>query len=760
MAADDAQYLLPVGATIASFSGVLADRVGAVAGSASVVRRTYMDTFDGKLHRKDLELVHDDGALRLLGPAGEELAAAPGEPGARLFAADVAPGPLRDALLARADVRALLPTASIRMRRLPLRILDGEGKTVVRLELTGASLLVGGRARGALTPRLAVTAVRGYDKALAGVRAVLEGDLALTEAGATLHDEAVVAAGGQPGGASSKLDVDVRTGQRADAATASVLEHLLATIDLNLPGTLDDVDTEFLHDFRVAVRRTRSVQRQMRGVFPPAELARARREFRRLQQITGPVRDLDVHLLDVDELIAAGRSELTPVRVVLDAHRRRERARMVRGLRSAPTRRTLDDWRALVAALPDRPEDDRPDAARAIETCAAERIAHVYGRMLRNGNKIDDAAPPEALHELRKSGKELRYLLELFGGLFPDEVTKPLVRALKDLQDTLGRFQDREVQAEELRGLADDVAAREGGAEALLAVGALVADLAEQQARGARRVRRALRRLLEQARAPHRAGGVRLMRVLATYNVKGGVGKTSAAVNLAYLAARGGARTLLWDLDPQGASTYLFRIKPRVRGGAGKLVRGKSEVGALIKGTDHERLDLLPADFSYRHMDLALDATKRPTQRLRRVLEPLADEYDYVFLDCPPSISLVSESVFDAADVLLVPIVPATLSSRTFAQLQSVLADAPRRPQVLAFLSMVDTRKRLHRDVVAELAAAHPELLSTAIPAAADVERMGLQRTVLAEAAPRGRAALAYEALWAEISERIGAAAA
>src|ERR1043165_8701927 len=138
-----------------------------------------------------------------------------------------------------------------------------------------------------------------------------------------------------------------------------------------------------------------------------------------------------------------------------------------------------------------------------------------------------------------------------------------------------------------------------------------------------------------------------MTRVLATYNIKGGVGKTSAAVNLAYLAARGGAATLLWDLDPQGGSTYLLRVKPKVRGGARKLVRGKSDVGALIRGTDYERLDLLPADFSYRHMDLALDATKKPTRRLARVLEPLREEYEYIVLDCPPSISLVSESVFE-----------------------------------------------------------------------------------------------------------------
>ena len=166
-----------------------------------------------------------------------------------------------------------------------------------------------------------------------------------------------------------------------------------------------------------------------------------------------------------------------------------------------------------------------------------------------------------------------------------------------------------------------------------------------------------------------------MTRVLATYNIKGGVGKTSAAVNLAYLAAAGGARTLLWDLDPQGASTYVFRMKPRIKGGGRKLVRGKSDVDTLIKGADHERLDVLPADFSYRHMDLALADSKNPTSRLARVLEPLRDDYDYVFLDCPPSISLVSEGVFEAADVLLVPIVPATLSSRTFDQLRRVVAN-------------------------------------------------------------------------------------
>jgi cellulose biosynthesis protein BcsQ len=153
-------------------------------------------------------------------------------------------------------------------------------------------------------------------------------------------------------------------------------------------------------------------------------------------------------------------------------------------------------------------------------------------------------------------------------------------------------------------------------------------------------------------------------------------------------------------------------------------------------------------------MDLALDATKRPTRRLRRLLAPFAGEYEYVFLDCPPSISLVSESVFEAADVLLVPVIPATLSSRTFRRLCQLADEARDSPRVLGFFSMVDARRRLHRDVIEELSA-DPAMLATAIPAASDVERMGRLREPIAVSAPSGRAGRAYEALWAEIGARL-----
>lgn len=247
------------------------------------------------------------------------------------------------------------------------------------------------------------------------------------------------------------------------------------------------------------------------------------------------------------------------------------------------------------------------------------------------------------------------------------------------------------------------------------------------------------------------------MRIVATYNIKGGVGKTSTAVNLGALAARRGFRTLIWDLDPQGAATFLFRVKPRVKGGGKRLVRGRSVIDDLVKGTDHHGLDLLPADFSYRHMDLFLDNGKKPTRRLSRVLAPLEEDYDLVLLDCPPSISLVSENVFRASDALLVPLIPTTLSLRTLQQLEAFVAENQLgHLVVLPFFSMVDRRKALHNEIVETLRQSVPQLLHTQIPSTTQVERMGIHRDAVAAFAPRSKVAQAYERLWEEIEERLG----
>jgi cellulose biosynthesis protein BcsQ len=243
------------------------------------------------------------------------------------------------------------------------------------------------------------------------------------------------------------------------------------------------------------------------------------------------------------------------------------------------------------------------------------------------------------------------------------------------------------------------------------------------------------------------------MKVYATYNIKGGVGKTSTAVNLAHLAALDGHNVLLWDLDPQGAATYMFRVRPKVKGGGRALLQGSRPLDEAIKATDFDGLDVLPADFRYRNLDVQLDDMKRPTRRIGELLRSQRSQYDMVFLDCPPGISLLSENVLHAVDTVLVPMIPATLSIRTFDQLTGFVGDFQgRRPRVRAFFSMVDRRKRLHCDLVRSLPSERSGILATSIPALSIIEQMAEHRAPVTAVAPHSPAAHCYKALWSEIT--------
>ena len=195
---------------------------------------------------------------------------------------------------------------------------------------------------------------------------------------------------------------------------------------------------------------------------------------------------------------------------------------------------------------------------------------------------------------------------------------------------------------------------------------------------------------------------------------------------------------------------------PRVKGGGRRLLKEKGNLDGRIKGTDYQGLDLLPSDLSYRNLDLLLDEVKKPTRHLRNLIKPLAVDYDYVFLDCPPGISLLSEAVFEAADALVVPIIPTTLSLLTLEQLEEFrVANTSKRAHFLPFFSMTDRRKRLHRDIQAQLPLEKPFMLSSAIPYSSEVEKMGVRREPLVRSSPHSRAAEAYLLLWQEIVRRI-----
>jgi len=247
------------------------------------------------------------------------------------------------------------------------------------------------------------------------------------------------------------------------------------------------------------------------------------------------------------------------------------------------------------------------------------------------------------------------------------------------------------------------------------------------------------------------------MIVFATYNIKGGVGKTAAAVNLSHCASLAGLRTLVWDLDPQGACGFYFRIEPRTIDNLDTLLDKKHELKAAIRGTDFQNLDLVPADLSYRNFDIALNDLKKPTRRIEKLLEPLADEYDVVFLDCAPHLSRVSENVFNAADWVLVPIIPSPLSVRAYRQLRSFCKDEGLPvDKLLPFFSMVDRRRQLHCEIVTEFAGSHPEVLRSFIPYTSQVEKMGEHRAPVQAFAASSPGARAFAALWEAVCARIG----
>jgi len=247
------------------------------------------------------------------------------------------------------------------------------------------------------------------------------------------------------------------------------------------------------------------------------------------------------------------------------------------------------------------------------------------------------------------------------------------------------------------------------------------------------------------------------MKVIACYSNKGGVGKTAAAVNLAHAFAVAGKRVLLCDLDPQGASGFYFRVKPSKKLKSRKFFRDVDRITKSIRASDYENLDILPANMTFRDFDIFLSRMKNTQSRLKKALRAVDNDYDVVVLDCPPNISTLSENVFRAAHAIVVPVVPTTLSQRSFGQLVEFFAEHKLPKNKLhPFFSMVQKQKSLHATTMEEMGKTYKKrFLRTTIPFSSDIEKMGVHRAPVATFAARRPATLAYRELWRELAERL-----
>ncbi|MDE1460473.1 ParA family protein [Spartinivicinus poritis] len=243
------------------------------------------------------------------------------------------------------------------------------------------------------------------------------------------------------------------------------------------------------------------------------------------------------------------------------------------------------------------------------------------------------------------------------------------------------------------------------------------------------------------------------MKIIAVYSIKGGVGKTAAAVNLAYEASQAGYQTLLCDLDPQGASSFYFRVSASKKQKSKWFFSQSYKLFQHIKASDYPLLDILPAKLSYRHFDIKLGAFKKsPQKQIAKLLKPLKKYYDVIFLDCPPSISLLSENVFHTADIIMVPVIPTTLSERTLNQLVNFFQEKSLdKSKIHPFFSMAQASKKLHQQSEARIKTRFNSIISQSIPFCAEIENMGIHQKPVAAFAPKKSGAIAYQTLWKKI---------
>lgn len=489
--------------------------LGEVVGDAAPSEhRRWFDTFDWRLWRAGRGLAHDGDSWRLDDlAAGTTLAAEPAWSRRwPRFATDFPAGPLRDALADLLDVRALIHLVTADRDVVAWRLLNEDGKTVLAGTLEAhtfarpAPATPGGPVRW-----LTLAPLRGYEEQAEAALSLLAGHgLAATNEPAPAP--LLRAAGLVPAGYGAKFEADLEPAMSAREAFVAISRRLVRTMRQNEAGVAADVDTEFLHDFRVALRRQRSALAIFRGVLPPLETAAFAGEFRTLQQLTGPLRDTDVHLLDESRYRGLVPAPLQPGLDGMFERLRQQRAGELEAVRttlaSQAYRQLLASWLSCLAG-----EASGPGAGEPVLALARRRLKRRHRRLLRDGKRIDAHSPDTDLHRLRIQGKKLRYLLEFFASLLDRDEVAALVAPLKVLQDNLGAYNDLSVQTTRLEADLARLAAARGRSQASAAEAAALGGLLTALDRERRRVRKQFQRTF--AAFAHRDVKARFKRLIA-----------------------------------------------------------------------------------------------------------------------------------------------------------------------------------------------------------------------------------------------------
>ncbi len=434
--------------------------------------KTFYDSFDWRLYNAGIICEHNQSKnntqLLLIDRHNGQLLARESTQDVPHFSEQLAPSTLKTRLSPLLEMRALLSLCQLPHQVYRINILNKDQKIILRLQLDEYELLAN---------RLSLYPLKGYDKAVKKVAEILMSDLSLQAINHTPLNAALKLQARKPKDYSSKLTITLDPNMHADQACIIIYQHLLKAIKANESGTIADIDSEFLHDFRVAVRRTRAGLSQIKNIFTPEMISPHVSFFAWLGQITGTTRDLDVYLLSYKHYQAALPSSLqNDIRPLYDFLKKKQvqaQLELAEKLRSQEYRVQLDAWEHfLKTPLPN--ESTESLAKISIKQLADQRIWKVYKRLVKEADAINEQSAAVALHDLRKTCKKLRYLMEFFTSLYPEHEMKLLIKALKGFQSVLGDFQDYEVQEISIKQFSEEMASQNIPTHTFLAMGVLV----------------------------------------------------------------------------------------------------------------------------------------------------------------------------------------------------------------------------------------------------------------------------------------------